>query len=128
MKNHLRPAALAQPWPCRLLERHRCLEHIRIAIGAPDDLQTFLEQVRYPVGDDPTERFAARGEVRDGLELDIQPGFLTYWRGLNPWWFALAVFVAVNLLQSAFTKWCLLESILLKLGVPDCPCREKKSS
>lgn len=35
----------------------------------------------------------------------------------NKWWLALAVFVAVNLLQSAFTKWCLLEDILRKMGI-----------
>jgi pheromone shutdown protein TraB len=27
-------------------------------------------------------------------------------------------FVGANLLQSAFTRWCLMESILIKLGVP----------
>ena len=27
-------------------------------------------------------------------------------------------FVGANLLQSAFTKWCLMEDILHKLGVP----------
>ena len=30
-------------------------------------------------------------------------------------WFT--VFIGVNLIQSAFTKWCLLETILLKLGL-----------
>lgn len=43
---------------------------------------------------------------------------------VSPGWFALAAFVGVNLLQSSVTKWCLLESILRKLGVPECPCRE----
>jgi hypothetical protein len=32
-------------------------------------------------------------------------------------WFWFTVFIGVNMIQSAFTKWCLLESILLKLGV-----------
>ncbi|SIR22243.1 YgaP family membrane protein [Maribacter ulvicola] len=32
-------------------------------------------------------------------------------------WLWFTVFIGVNLIQSAFTKWCLLESILLKLGV-----------
>lgn len=32
------------------------------------------------------------------------------------WWLALAAFVGLNLLQSAFTKWCLLEDILRKAG------------
>lgn len=36
---------------------------------------------------------------------------------VNKWWLALAVFVGLNLLQSAFTKWCLLEDILRKMGI-----------
>jgi uncharacterized membrane protein len=36
---------------------------------------------------------------------------------VGPYWLLLAVFVALNLLQSGFTRWCLLETILRKLGV-----------
>ena len=36
---------------------------------------------------------------------------------VSPWWLAFTAFVGVNLLQSALTKWCLMESILRKLGV-----------
>jgi len=36
---------------------------------------------------------------------------------VNKWWLALAVFVGLNLVQSAFTKWCLLEDILRKMGI-----------
>jgi hypothetical protein len=32
-------------------------------------------------------------------------------------WLWFTVFIGVNLIQSAFTKWCLLEIILVKLGV-----------
>ncbi|MFH6604418.1 DUF2892 domain-containing protein [Maribacter algicola] len=32
-------------------------------------------------------------------------------------WLWFTVFIGVNLIQSAFTKWCLLETILLKLGI-----------
>lgn len=35
----------------------------------------------------------------------------------HPYWFFLTAFVGLNLLQSAFTKWCLMEKILAKLGV-----------
>ena len=35
---------------------------------------------------------------------------------VSPWWLAFTAFVGANLLQSALTKWCLLESILRKLG------------
>ena len=41
--------------------------------------------------------------------------FLTYYVSLNWLWFG--VFIGVNMIQSAFTKWCLLETILVKLGV-----------
>jgi Protein of unknown function (DUF2892) len=34
----------------------------------------------------------------------------------SPWWLAFTAFVGVNLLQSGLTKWCLMESILRKLG------------
>lgn len=36
---------------------------------------------------------------------------------VNQNWMWFTVFIGVNLIQSAFTKWCLLETILIKLGV-----------
>ncbi|MEO9503046.1 YgaP family membrane protein [Nonlabens ulvanivorans] len=36
---------------------------------------------------------------------------------VSPNWMWFTVFIGVNLIQSAFTKWCLLETILVKLGV-----------
>jgi len=36
---------------------------------------------------------------------------------VSPWWFLATAFVGVNLLQSAFTRWCLMEKLLMKLGV-----------
>ena len=36
---------------------------------------------------------------------------------VSPNWMWLTVFIGVNLLQSAFTKWCLLETILMKAGL-----------
>lgn len=35
----------------------------------------------------------------------------------SPWWLAFTAFVGANLLQSGFTRWCLMESILRKAGV-----------
>ncbi|WP_310387392.1 DUF2892 domain-containing protein [Roseateles sp.] len=35
----------------------------------------------------------------------------------SSWWLAFTAFVGVNLLQSGFTRWCLMESMLAKLGV-----------
>jgi len=31
---------------------------------------------------------------------------------VSPYWFLFTTFVGANLLQSAFTKWCLMENIL----------------
>jgi uncharacterized membrane protein (UPF0182 family) len=33
------------------------------------------------------------------------------------YWFILTIFVALNLIQSAFTRWCLMMTFLRKLGV-----------
>ncbi|ASO04741.1 YgaP family membrane protein [Arenibacter algicola] len=40
---------------------------------------------------------------------------LAVYVNLNWLWFT--VFVGVNLFQSAFTQWCLMEKILFRLGV-----------
>ena len=42
---------------------------------------------------------------------------LAHWVNVNFLWFT--AFVGANLLQSAFTKWCLMEEILRK--VEGCP-------
>ena len=40
---------------------------------------------------------------------------------MSQWWLAFTAFVGANLLQSSFTKWCMLENILRKLGAqPGC--------
>lgn len=36
----------------------------------------------------------------------------------SPYWLLFTAFVGLNLLQSAFTKWCLMEIILERMGVP----------
>jgi hypothetical protein len=36
---------------------------------------------------------------------------------VSPWWLAFTAFVGANLLQSGLTQWCLMESILAKLGI-----------
>ena len=38
---------------------------------------------------------------------------------VSPWWFAFTAFVGLNLLQSAFTRWCPMIALLRKLGVPE---------
>jgi hypothetical protein len=36
---------------------------------------------------------------------------------VSQWWLAFTAFVGANLVQSGLTRWCLLETILRKLGV-----------
>jgi len=36
---------------------------------------------------------------------------------VSPYWYLFTLFVGLNLLQSAFTGWCLAEQILAKLGI-----------
>ena len=38
---------------------------------------------------------------------------------VSPWFFLFTAFVGLNLFQSGLTKWCLMEDILKKLGVPE---------
>ena len=38
---------------------------------------------------------------------------------VNQNWLWFTAFVGANLVQSAFTKWCLLEDILVKFGIKD---------
>jgi len=40
---------------------------------------------------------------------------LGWW--VNHYWFLFTGFVGFNLFQSALTQWCLMENILIKLGV-----------
>jgi Inner membrane protein YgaP-like, transmembrane domain len=40
---------------------------------------------------------------------------LGHW--VNPYWYLFTAFVGLNLLQSAFTKWCPAMAIFRKLGL-----------
>ncbi len=44
---------------------------------------------------------------------------LAHWVNINWLWFT--AFVGANLFQSAITRWCLMEGILIKLGVAKKP-------
>jgi hypothetical protein len=37
---------------------------------------------------------------------------------MSHYWLYFTAFVGINLLQSGFTGWCLMENILRKLGIP----------
>ena len=36
---------------------------------------------------------------------------------VSPWWLLFSAFIGVNLLQSSFTRWCLMEDILRWTGI-----------
>lgn len=38
---------------------------------------------------------------------------------INEYFFLFTAFVALNLIQSSFTKWCLMDKILQKMGVKE---------
>ena len=42
---------------------------------------------------------------------------LGYW--VNPYWYLFTAFVGLNLLQSAFTKWCPAMAIFRKMGLKE---------
>jgi H+/gluconate symporter-like permease len=44
-------------------------------------------------------------------------GSLVLSRIHSPYWLFFTAFVGLNLLQSAFTRWCLMKKILAKAGV-----------
>ncbi len=40
---------------------------------------------------------------------------LGWW--VSPYWYLFTAFVGLNLIQSSFTKWCLMEDILCWTGI-----------
>lgn len=36
---------------------------------------------------------------------------------VSQWWLAFTAFVGLNLLQSGMTRWCMLESMLRRVGL-----------
>lgn len=38
---------------------------------------------------------------------------------VHPYWYGFTAFVGLNLFQSALTRWCLMDDVLRKLGVPE---------
>lgn len=40
---------------------------------------------------------------------------------ISEWWLAFTLFVGANVLQSGLSKWCLMETIMRKVGIkPGC--------
>lgn len=38
---------------------------------------------------------------------------------VSNWWFLFTAFIGLNLIQSSFTRWCLLSDILKKTPLPE---------
>lgn len=38
---------------------------------------------------------------------------------ISEWWLGFTAFVGANLLQSGFSRWCLMEKILRRIGLPE---------
>lgn len=55
-----------------------------------------------------------RGIAGSFILLSLALGYL-----YSPYWHLFTAFVGLNLLQSAFTGWCLMEKFLARLGVPE---------
>ncbi len=47
---------------------------------------------------------------------------------VNEYWFLFTAFVGVNLLQSGISRWCLLETILKKMGVGEPKTQENSQT
>ncbi len=63
------------------------------------------DPVRYTIGGDPVEKSAFRGTQPDGRDLAVEPGFLTYWRNLEPVQFALGAFCYFLTVLIAGARW-----------------------
>ncbi|MBU6259419.1 MAG: DUF2892 domain-containing protein [Burkholderiales bacterium] len=61
----------------------------------------------------PTVRVIAGAFILLSLALGV-PGSPVF---LSTWWLAFTAFVGLNLLQSGLTRWCLMETLLRKLGL-----------
>jgi glycosyltransferase 2 family protein len=64
-----------------------------------------VDPVRYTLAGEPGERTAVRGSLGDGAELVVEPSFLTYWRSLDPWLFALGALCYFVTALIAGTRW-----------------------
>ena len=56
--------------------------------------------------------YAIRGIAGSFVLISLALGWF-----VSPYWFLFTAFVGVNLLQSSFTHWCLMETILAKTGL-----------
>jgi hypothetical protein len=93
--------------------------------------------LRRAAGAEPTDRPGECSEASGGLLARCETmGMEQYIRAIagvfvllsltlgylhSPYWHLFTAFVGLNLLQSAFTRWCLMENILEKAGIAERP-------
>ncbi|MFM1872212.1 MAG: hypothetical protein RL398_1634, partial [Planctomycetota bacterium] len=63
------------------------------------------DPVSYRIGTESTDRTATRGPLGDGTELQVEPGFLTYWHHLDPVLFALGALCYFLTVLIAGARW-----------------------
>ena len=56
--------------------------------------------------------YIIRGIAGTFVLVSLALGYL-----VSPWWHLFTAFVGANLLQSSFTRWCLMEDILKAAGI-----------
>ncbi len=74
-------------------------------ILGPWDVEPVSFQVKTPSGAlQPPENIVV-GVNEAGVQVDVVPGFLTYWRNLDPWWFALGAACYFFSVLLAGSRW-----------------------
>lgn len=63
------------------------------------------DPIVYHAVDETTRSTASRGLQADGRDLEVAPGFLTYWRNLDPWLFLLGALCYFATVLIAGTRW-----------------------
>ncbi|MFO1078844.1 MAG: lysylphosphatidylglycerol synthase transmembrane domain-containing protein [Planctomycetota bacterium] len=63
------------------------------------------DPVAFRIGDAADQRHVAELPVPDDCQLEVAPGFLTYWRNLDPWLFALGAFCYFLTALIAGARW-----------------------
>ena len=67
--------------------------------------------------------YIVRGIAGTFVLLSLALGYV-----VSPWFHLFTAFVGVNLLQSSFTRWCLMENILEAAGIAERDRPERSSS
>ena len=70
-----------------------------------------------PIEDKQEEHFMTMERYIRAIAGSFVMGSLVLSRVHSTYWLLFTAFVGVNLAQSAFTRWCLMEKVLARIGV-----------